>query len=725
MNPASEPWDYLIVTASNEAQAAAYDDRLATMARLGLLAGVRQALVVPDPGGRRVGSGGSTVHCLLTALGREPGAEGATDLADRKAWREALRRLRILIVHGGGDSTRLPAYGPCGKVFVPVPGESDSALGPTVFGRQLPTYLALPPAERGQGQVVIAAGDVLLTFDPAAVRFATAGITGLGALAPPDQASRHGVYGTSGDGEVRLFLQKPTPREQAERGAVDRYGRSVLDIGVFSFDAATAVRLLELCEVRPDEEGRLVWSGPVGEAIDSHGLDFYRELCCAMGTEATREQHAAAARASGSAWDDELLGRVHEAVSATPFRVQVLPHCGFLHFGTTRQLITSGIDLLRQDRGVSTLDTCVTLNTEVSNGGRIVGANAWVEGCRVRSTLTLGGENVVVGLDVDEALSLPRGACLDVLEGREPDGDRVWFVRCYGIDDQFKDTVVQGATFCGQPVAKWLSTVGAEPADVWDDAESLGDCRVWDARLFPAEATPAGYHRWLWMLDAATATAEETSAWLAARRYSLAEIAKLADHGAFHERRARLRAAELRRSLRRLFRNDSGFSAADLACVLARSGERAAWAAELLREAQWHYGDGDPAAPFAFSRIIHTLASALRRVASDDERPLAEAVAGLDEQLDDNVRTWLDTLGLSLANGASASQWASGGQAAAFEQLANRIVSSHRGGRELPRSALRRDEIVWGRAPARLDVGGGWTDTPPYSLEHGGCVINA
>jgi galactokinase/mevalonate kinase-like predicted kinase len=42
-----------------------------------------------------------------------------------------------------------------------------------------------------------------------------------------------------------------------------------------------------------------------------------------------------------------------------------------------------------------------------------------------------------------------------------------------------------------------------------------------------------------------------------------------------------------------------------------------------------------------------------------------------------------------------------------------------------PRSVLRSDEIVWARAPARLDIGGGWTDTPPYALENGGCVINA
>ena len=43
----------------------------------------------------------------------------------------------------------------------------------------------------------------------------------------------------------------------------------------------------------------------------------------------------------------------------------------------------------------------------------------------------------------------------------------------------------------------------------------------------------------------------------------------------------------------------------------------------------------------------------------------------------------------------------------------------------VPQNALRPDEIVWGRAPARFDLGGGWTDTPPYSLEHGGCVLNA
>ena len=34
------------------------------------------------------------------------------------------------------------------------------------------------------------------------------------------------------------------------------------------------------------------------------------------------------------------------------------------------------------------------------------------------------------------------------------------------------------------------------------------------------------------------------------------------------------------------------------------------------------------------------------------------------------------------------------------------------------------DQIVWARSPARVDLAGGWTDTPPYCLEQGGSVVN-
>ena len=42
----------------------------------------------------------------------------------------------------------------------------------------------------------------------------------------------------------------------------------------------------------------------------------------------------------------------------------------------------------------------------------------------------------------------------------------------------------------------------------------------------------------------------------------------------------------------------------------------------------------------------------------------------------------------------------------------------------LPHSSTYSDQIVWGRSPVRIDIAGGWTDTPPYCLMEGGNVIN-
>ena len=49
---------------------------------------------------------------------------------------------------------------------------------------------------------------------------------------------------------------------------------------------------------------------------------------------------------------------------------------------------------------------------------------------------------------------------------------------------------------------------------------------------------------------------------------------------------------------------------------------------------------------------------------------------------------------------------------------------SHAAGERPLRSALKEDQIVWARAPVRLDLAGGWTDTPPYTLRYGGRVVN-
>ncbi|MBU4495296.1 MAG: hypothetical protein KJ874_08340, partial [Acidobacteria bacterium] len=290
MTGSTASWDYLIVTASNDSQAGGYTEQLEKRKRLGLIPQVSQILVLADPGGKRVGSGGSTIHCLLSVLNRELRDKDESG-NNPVAWRKILSALRILIIHAGGDAKRLPPYSPCGKLFIPVPGENDRALGLTIFDRQLPCYLALPDMPEGRGQIVITTGDVLLTFDTDAVSFRPEGLTGVGCYTDPDIAANHGVFCPDSNGNVRLFLQKPDSTEQKKRGALSPRGQALLDIGIMNMDAKTAVALLEMCGTGCDTEGRLNWTGVIGRRIEEKGLDFYSDICCAMGLDINYETY--------------------------------------------------------------------------------------------------------------------------------------------------------------------------------------------------------------------------------------------------------------------------------------------------------------------------------------------------------------------------------------------------------------------------------------------------
>jgi fucokinase len=526
----SGPWDYLIVTAANDRQAAAYSAQIQLRRDMGLLARVRDFLVIPDWDGRRIGSGGSTLQCLGEVLRRE--SPPGEDPSDGRRAEAILSRLRILIVHAGGDSRRLPAYSPFGKIFIPLPGGPRSGMGSTLFDRLVPDFLGLPAGARGAGQVVIAAGDALIRFDPAAVRLGGPGITALGAPASPREAARHGVLCPNADGSVRVYLQKPDVRAQTEAGAIGADGRSVLDIGIMSLDAGAAARLLGAFR-----------DPPARAAILSHGIDLYREICCALGTEATLAHYAKSARSGRSSLSQAVLASLFADLRPIPLRLGILDECSFLHFGSTSQLISSGLDLVTQDLGAPPPATILDINNDVQANGAIAGHEVWVEGCRLRAPLRLRRRNVVVGVDVLGPLELPAGACLDVSEGVDRKGRKVWFIRCCGVDDTFKRSMAEGATFCGQPLAEWLLAAGAPLSGIWDDETPEGERALWNAKLYPAEEECGAFRRWLWMFDIASATPEQKRGFRSADRYSSAEIAVRADPAAFYARRTALRAA--------------------------------------------------------------------------------------------------------------------------------------------------------------------------------------
>ena len=519
-----KPWDYLILTASNALQARAYESQLQARWELGLLPQVREAFVVADLEGRRIGSGGSTLWCLVEILRRE---RRGFDLTGSGAIEQALSHLRILIVHAGGDSRRLPAYGPCGKIFVPLPSAPASPLPPALFDRLVPAFLALPEGIPGRGQVVVAAGDALIRFDAGTVEFSQPGLIALGCDASAEEASRHGVFCMGAGGAVSLYLQKPSIETQQAAGALDAAGRAPLDIGVMHMDAATAAALLSTFIPRASQQ------------ILEHGLDLYREICCALGYAATLEHYTSSARASGSTWSGKLLAQVFPALHAIPFHVQLVPACRFLHFGSTRQLIESGLALAAEDGSLPPSSTLLLVNSIVGGQGQVSGAHSWVEACRITSRVELSG-NVIAGVDVDEPLVLPREVCLEVLPGHSRGGESVYFVRCYGVRDTFKRPLIGAGQFCGRPLESWLAAVGVHPNEVWHGVEPRADRSLWNARVFPAEREASGFRGWLWMYAPESASAAELRAYRWADRYSAAEIALLTDQAAFHQRRAEI-----------------------------------------------------------------------------------------------------------------------------------------------------------------------------------------
>ena len=207
-------FDILVVTASNEAQARGYRAMVAPL--VGSLA--EKILVVPDPGGKRVGSLGSTVG-VLRKLG---------DVSKR----------RVLICHSGGDSKRLPSYAAIGKAFVPVPDSRGKTV--SLFERIVANMEQLRLPKSG---VLVVCGDVAPEFDFGSCDFSKSGVTGVAYYDSPEEGSRHGVY-VPGNGErVRAFLQKPSPSAAKAAGAVC-HGKVAVDTGILWIDPATAKKIV-------------------------------------------------------------------------------------------------------------------------------------------------------------------------------------------------------------------------------------------------------------------------------------------------------------------------------------------------------------------------------------------------------------------------------------------------------------------------------------------------
>ena len=67
-------WDYVVLTASNESQARMYKEQIEYRLQADKLSSRTHYAVLPDPDGKRVGSGGATFNALkcIRELSNEP-----------------------------------------------------------------------------------------------------------------------------------------------------------------------------------------------------------------------------------------------------------------------------------------------------------------------------------------------------------------------------------------------------------------------------------------------------------------------------------------------------------------------------------------------------------------------------------------------------------------------------------------------------------------------------
>ena len=178
-----------------------------------------------DPPVQPLGSGGGTAWMLAEAW-------RASGLPSFDDW---MRRERKILIHGGGESRRLPAYAGPGKLFLPMPAlrwARGQRLNQSLFDLQEPflqeTFSRADPLSR----VMVASGDVLLRSARQMPALPRADVVLLGMWADPETASHFGVLFCAREDPARLrtFVQKPSPSEIRDRSRAHPY---LIDAGVW------------------------------------------------------------------------------------------------------------------------------------------------------------------------------------------------------------------------------------------------------------------------------------------------------------------------------------------------------------------------------------------------------------------------------------------------------------------------------------------------------------
>lgn len=386
-------WDYVVLTASNESQAKGYREQLRYRKEQNRLPAHTQYVVLPDPEGKRVGSGGATLNVLK-------------QIADGRDVREhPFAGKRILVIHSGGDSKRVPQYSVCGKLFSPVPRLLPDGRPSTLFDEFVIGMAGV--AGRFKEGMLVLSGDVLLLFNPLQIDFSFRGAAAISIKESVQVGKDHGVFLNDGQDFVKRFLHKQSVEKLAECGAVNERGMVDLDTGAVALDVGLMDALYSLiCE-----------NGSYSEEHFRHfvndraRISFYGDFLYPLAGESGLEDYLKQAP-EGEMCEELLICRreIWEVLSAWQMRLISLSPAKFIHFGTTgelRQLMTEEIADYRflgwskAVLGSASREDFAVYNSVLEDVSGI-GVNVYIENCRIHEGVRIGSGAVVSGLELGD-----------------------------------------------------------------------------------------------------------------------------------------------------------------------------------------------------------------------------------------------------------------------------------------------------------------------------------
>ena len=354
-------------------------------------------------------------------------------------------------------------------------------------------------------------------------------------------------------------------------------------------------------------------------------------------------------------------------------KVAILPLPGgeFYHFGTSHELLSSMLaiqNLVSDQREIMHHDrkphpSIFVQNTEVKFHWNESNRNEWIENAFIGEHWTLTQDNIVTGVPTNNwTINLSEGQCVDIV----PLGEHEWVVRPYGFNDKFRGDLAE-VEYLGSSFACWAEERGIDINSI----EGRHDMQA--ARIFPVVDNTDDMGIVLrWMLGE-TSLDEGKRIWTEARRMSADEISSEANLSRLVAQRT-------------AFRNNN-------MPVIAKNWQHSVFYQTDLESVARDYGRYGISLPDALPES----ASLLTRTRDAMFRSEALRFGGNDGKAYENE---------------------------AFALLRHGLTEEALRVRQTPRLSVYADQIVWGRSPVRIDIAGGWTDTPPFCLMEGGNVVN-